>query len=235
MPDAYQDFLKANPLKAPKLARGSFRAPDIAGGQWAVVELPGWTGWELGVYVDASGELAGFKINPTGAHGTKHIAATPDGGLTTQLLRSVRLSELDRTARSLLATERRLAAAEVIFDGEPDEETGRIVYDADGSGREAVQRYLDQARTVDVEIRRTGRRGTPDITYARIAARYVDKLTSEARPIEALANDLSISVSQARTQVFKAREKGFLTSRGQGKAGGVLTPRAIELLTEEQQ
>jgi hypothetical protein len=78
--------------------------------------------------------------------------------------------------------------------------------------------------------RRPGRKGRPDVEYADIARRYVGFLSTSSKPIEALAEDMSIGKSSASSYVHEARRRGLLTRTSQGTAGGLLTEKAIELL-----
>lgn len=78
---------------------------------------------------------------------------------------------------------------------------------------------------------RPGSRGRDLTEYALVASAYVDALGRRA-PIQEVANLFHLSVSQARNLVWHAREKGLLTESSPGRAGGVLTPLAIELLLE---
>lgn len=65
--------------------------------------------------------------------------------------------------------------------------------------------------------------------YASVAAAYVELLADRA-PVAALAKNLGVSASKVRNDLFAARERGLLTSTGQGRAGGELTDEAREIL-----
>lgn len=73
-----------------------------------------------------------------------------------------------------------------------------------------------------------------EIVYARAAEVYVALVESGPRPIARMAQTLSVSTSQARNLVSKARDKGLLSVTGQGRAGGELTQKAIELLEAQR-
>jgi hypothetical protein len=79
---------------------------------------------------------------------------------------------------------------------------------------------------------RVGRRGRDAAYYARWAAEYVDALSRSPRPVEDLAARHSLSASQIRNLMHACRRRGMLTASPPGRAGGELTPRAIELLKE---
>jgi hypothetical protein len=79
---------------------------------------------------------------------------------------------------------------------------------------------------------RTGRRGRDSRFYARWAAEYADALTRSGNPVAELAARHHLSPSQVRNLVHACRKKDMLTAAPPGRAGGVLTARAIELLRE---
>jgi hypothetical protein len=79
--------------------------------------------------------------------------------------------------------------------------------------------------------KRSGRRGRPDVDYARAAARYVELVAALAeQPTVELADELALSPTQARSVLAQARARGLLTEAPKGRAGGRLTPKAVELL-----
>lgn len=81
---------------------------------------------------------------------------------------------------------------------------------------------------------RAGRRARPDIDYARAAARYVELLDQLVeQPTHVLADELALSATQTRSLLGQARARGLLTKAPAGRAGGRLTPKAIELLRGE--
>lgn len=78
---------------------------------------------------------------------------------------------------------------------------------------------------------RTGPAGRSDKSYAVLAALYIQFIDGgEARPVRAVASRLGMSEKTVQNHLYKAREKGFLTSRGRGRAGGQLTDKAKEIL-----
>lgn len=83
--------------------------------------------------------------------------------------------------------------------------------------------YLDLASRFD--------RNSADERLASTAALYADLYSSgDQRPYDRLAEELGISVKSAKNRIYQAREKGLLTSEGQGRAGGQLTSKAREIL-----
>ncbi len=77
-----------------------------------------------------------------------------------------------------------------------------------------------------------GQRGGADRRLAGVAARYVELLATSATPTADLAVELDRPRDSVSSDLFKARERGLLTSAGRGRAGGALTDRARQLLTE---
>lgn len=74
------------------------------------------------------------------------------------------------------------------------------------------------------------RHGGGDRRLAQIAARYVELIDQTDKPNQTLADEFTISKVTVSSYLYRARERGLLTSPGQGRAGGTLTPRARALL-----
>jgi hypothetical protein len=83
-------------------------------------------------------------------------------------------------------------------------------------------------------IRRPGPRGKDDLHFAKLAAAYVDHLNEGRQPIEALAEEESLSKVTIRNQIREARRRGVLAETRQGVAGGQLTAKANALLKGEE-
>jgi hypothetical protein len=81
--------------------------------------------------------------------------------------------------------------------------------------------------------KRPGRAGRTDLDYARVAAAYVAALDDPA-PVRKVAEQLHLSPSSVRDLLHEARShrRGLLTTLKRGKAGGALTPKALQLLKE---
>ena len=83
---------------------------------------------------------------------------------------------------------------------------------------------------------RTGPAGRDDRSYAALAALYVRLINDgEQRPIRAVADRLGLAEKTVQNHLFKARERGLLTSLGRGRAGGQLTDKAKEILSVHHQ
>lgn len=87
--------------------------------------------------------------------------------------------------------------------------------------------------TGDPERRPRGSRGTGDARLAQVAARYVDLCLESRSPVKDLADELGLARNTASSYLFRARERGLLTSDERGRPGGELTPVARGLLAEE--
>jgi hypothetical protein len=92
---------------------------------------------------------------------------------------------------------------------------------------------------LDIDIRefarhpRPGRRGRDDIYYARLAAEYVELLTTSSTPTKDLAEKHHYSATVMRDYLNQARSRGLLTRPERGRAGGQLTEKARDLLTKK--
>jgi hypothetical protein len=77
-----------------------------------------------------------------------------------------------------------------------------------------------------------GRPGRPDRFYAEVAEEYVKSLARGKRPVSDIAKRRRISQSQARDMIREARERGLLTPTRRGKQGGELTEHARKILSQ---
>ena len=82
-----------------------------------------------------------------------------------------------------------------------------------------------------LRVRQRGRRGYPITHYGTLARRFVE-LCGEPRVIERLAGEADVSVKTIERWIYTARDKGLLTSRGQGRQGGELTEACEKLLAD---
>jgi hypothetical protein len=81
---------------------------------------------------------------------------------------------------------------------------------------------------------RPGQHGRDELDYALVAAKYISHLGSR-QPVVDVAEELYLSTSQVRNILYEARTRGLLTGKGQGKPGGELTPKALDLLRHNDQ
>jgi hypothetical protein len=131
----------------------------------------------------------------------------PNGALVTDDLRLVRLHELARRLQGL------------VQDGTQSDWGDSALGDPPMPPRDWVTGLA----------RRPGRQGRSDLDYARVAAHYVQNLSS-ATPLKDLAKQLNFSTSQVRNLLYEARRRGLLTAAPKGKSGGALTERARALI-----
>jgi hypothetical protein len=106
---------------------------------------------------------------------------------------------------------------------------------------ELVRGYVSISRQLEIPLDidlqefarnpRPGRKGRPDVFYARLAAQYVELLKSTSTPTKDLAKLRNYSDSSTRDLLNQARARGLLTRSAKGRAGGELTEKARELLS----
>lgn len=107
---------------------------------------------------------------------------------------------------------------------------------ADWLAQPAVASLLGRALTVP--SRRPGRRGKPAVEYAIWAARYVAALrVDDRRPAKVIVDERaaageSVNLRQVNNAIHRARrlDPPLLTESPPGRAGGELTPEAVEIL-----
>lgn len=144
--------------------------------------------------------------------GGKTAASVPLGGVTTRLLRRVRLGHdvhsLPRIVERIVREYGRVPPGLV--------RCGVSVTPAAGSPRTGSGR---------------GRPALPPHTYARIAAAYAKAVArGSTRPVQELADRFEQPVARMRSRIQRARARGYLEPGVQGQAGGRLTPLAKRLL-----
>jgi hypothetical protein len=118
---------------------------------------------------------------------------------------------------------------------------GEIVGEADRFVREdigfhPVAEWLEPGSTSPLATRlasRPGRRSRALVDYAEIAKAYVGAL-DERNPVETAADQLGMSRKSLSNALTRARDKGLLTRDKQGRAGGQLTNKALELLKQKE-
>jgi hypothetical protein len=192
---------------------------DLTKNVRAVVLHPDYAGWRFYVTFSPAGVPVGFEIiaeqpaEPTLAamytrlKGTGPGHATDAPAITANLLRSIRLGEIQDAARAGVVR----TAGLLQSSPELAEHWGRAFHDAP----------------------RPGRRGRDDRAYAEVAALYVKACSSGSRrPLADLAKRLGYSESRLRSILNAARSerRGLLTKAPRGRHGGELTPKALDLL-----
>jgi hypothetical protein len=126
----------------------------------------------------------------------------PWGGLSYRLLRRLKVGALEAAARRQMTEVPKIAVA------------------------------LPKSWAVDA-ARRPGSRGRDDVHYAEVAAAYVAAFKAGSdRPVVDVADSLYVAPKTVSNKLFRARERGLLTSPPRGRAGGELTGKAKALLRD---
>lgn len=196
---------------------------------WEIDETTGRTKATL-KWADAPDASFDFELS-TGGRVLSFTARSPDG-ISARGLRQVPIGAMQRALRRDIS---------LILRGEPEPvgAPGRFVI---RKGERVVPYHpifeRDEWRHLarDFEDRpRPGAAGRADEHYAALAAMYVDLLATSSRPTQDLADLLGEKVSAIRNYIYKARERGLLTTAGRGKAGGELTDKARRLLAHNEE
>lgn len=192
-------------------------------------------GWAFTIGVTPAGVPAGFRMTPivemperdpaTGRFGGMSYTAwldrwhmDPDApALTARMLRSVPLGELQAFAHGLWI--KRVAL------------TRRSLERLDGRPGNAGLTEKYRAIVGGMELR-PGRRGRGDHEYAALAALYVEAL-AQGHGVPWLANEMHLSTSAVRNQLYEARRRRLLSEAPKGRSGGELTDRALTVLEQE--
>jgi len=148
-------------------------------GQWKA-DTEGWGMW--------AGEILGLT-----------------GGVTTSLLREIRLDAAVATADDFHVALRQ---------------------------RQKNHEHNGGAAALPETSRRKRRTGLTDLQFARLAKHYVARIKKGSRsPILDLAQSRNEGPTRTRNLITQTRHNGFLTRTVQGAKGGALTTKSIELLT----
>lgn len=175
--------------------------------------VPGWT-MAYQIFEQAGrpviGEVRIFPSEPgRQEHGVWSGAAAlvPTGGLTLRLLKRVPLAAQARHVDAVFAELRKLV------------------------GASPAPRRPAPASGV-----RRGRKGRPDVFYAQLADDYLKALNRSRAPVADLAQRRGVRATQVRDWLHLARRRGLLSAptRGETVASGVLTERALALLSRDQ-
>lgn len=175
-----------------------------------------------------------LEVAPGGA--VLSFRAMSPTGVTARRLREAPIGEMQRAVRERIVADARRwdvdsALANVVAAAEAD----GVDLEAYGGRAAAESNMRALLESVDASRRRRARDYSPDAPpgrrYAEVAAMYVDLLNAgESRPVVVLADRLGLGEKTVRNLLFKAREKDLLTGEGRGRAAGILTDKAKEIL-----
>lgn len=151
----------------------------------------------------------------------------PPGGIPTRLMRAINMGQLVALARKHLAADGAFKAGAAKRLGERNSD------------------LADQFRTMAQEsvslsavdpVKRSGRRGNGIDHYLRWAMLYDEKIRAGVtHPNKELAEEHHETPTYVRDTITDARRRyKFLTDAGQGRAGGLLTEKALALIAERR-
>lgn len=148
-------------------------------------------------------------------------AKIPDGGISAEVVRRVRVGEhRDVGAAFWRWLQERLTA-------EPT---------SNESIKSALAGHTWRTFTADMqEPAATPKRGRPaiysDEFYANLLKDYVQRVAQGSpRPTADVAKRRRLPAAKVRDLLHAARQRGLLSSSGQGRSGGQLTPKALAIL-----
>ena len=185
---------------------------------WVELSVGDWIAAYRLLPKDAGPVIAELRVFP--AESGRHRAGcwsgeeahVPQGGLPITILRDLRTSDVREFYADALRR----------FEKKHGASTVTRVLSRHGLGRRKLP------------LKRPGRRGHDPTLYAEVAARYVKAVRSGSRtPVRDVARELNYSQPQMRDLIHAARTRGMLTAAPQGRAGGELTPEAVEVLEQE--
>ena len=192
---------------------------------WVEVPHGDWLAAYRFLPVDGRPVLAEVRVFPAESvprdPGRWSEQAVPEGGVPARVLRELRTSVADEVRRHVLQQLAGKRGAAWILDSFGLQRMG------------FTEAILDAPH-------RPGRRGRDEAFYASIAVRYAVLVATGTRtPIQDLAKELVgqgewFSPESVRQLVTKARARGLLTEAPPGRAGGVATERAWELVKTER-
>ncbi|MGD9996961.1 MAG: hypothetical protein AB7R77_27885 [Ilumatobacteraceae bacterium] len=214
---------------------------DVNGGQWISVH---WTTPKgdfptlaVGFYFEADGTMSGVRVEPfkLSADGPMAIGVQ----LTSRRLREIPFANLEHLARDIArksaARRVELAGAEAVVMNAAGEVVERVALEHGGGPGSLKQRRAQAEFGALSSTKAKAAGGRPrlhdDTHLAFIADRYTSCL-GLPDPIAEVARVESLSRSQVRNLVARARERGMLTHTPRGRAGGQLTPKAAQLMQE---
>lgn len=111
---------------------------------------------------------------------------------------------------------------------------GLLGLQRDEDAQAATSVLLERAADLR-NMKRPGQAGHPDRYYADIAVRYARLVLTVRHPNKSLAAELGgITPKSAKSLVYAARKKGFLTPTTAGRGGGDATAKAVAALAENR-
>jgi hypothetical protein len=158
----------------------------------------------------------------------------PPGGLSARALRQIRTQAFKADLRKIMArkvtVEMEKAEIEKANDGKRALKGTR----REGTwGKEEWESVFPGVPLSPPSATR-GRKGRSDRELARIAAIYERAYVANRPAIAAVAKAHRLSLTQARDAVRRARVRGLLSGGGkQGQGGGLLLPKAQEILKQD--
>jgi hypothetical protein len=178
-------------------------------------------------------------------------AACPEGGLTTRLVRRVRLGDIQKSIGAILEEARKQEKRQ--RDSRSIDDLRDIVASKTGRRPDALthgEGYSPfsgegpfggiTSKSPTKAGARRGRKPVDDIEYIRVAAHYAKRVAARSRhPARDVAARFKLSTAKAGMMIYRARERGFLSrvdpaegkANQQGVAGGTLMPLAQKLLS----
>lgn len=178
-----------------------------------------------------------FELHMTTGGQLVEFRARTDDGVSARRLREAPIGRMQRVLRQhVTESARTLADSEVpVFlaigkDGSvtpiPDPGMADVAQDWP-----ALRQRMRKLAADFADRPRPGAAGRGDDRYAAVAQMYVELLDAgEQHPVKVLAGQLLLGDKTVRNLLYKARERGLLTSAGRGQAGGQLTDKAKEIL-----
>jgi hypothetical protein len=183
-------------------------------------------GWQR-YWVRRDGTTTPIKSAPLAEAGdwSGEPSDLPPGGIPARLIRSINAGEL-------LSLVRRCARDEQLTMNEGADR----VSERDPAWAAYMRDIAAASETLTGEPKRRGRLGNGIDHYLTWAVRYSEKVSAgETHPIAALASEHGETRNYVRDTITDARRRhGLLTYPGQGRAGGVLSEKALDLLATRQ-
>ena len=209
-----------------RFIRRAWGDPDGHAAGWLWASADDFPEWEVLFRIssrDGYAIVSELRVIPAGKglrYGYEPTVPLPSGGVPGRLLRRISFqAALDEWREGF-----------TVEDWRRDDDPHRLTVET--LARQGVGRGDFQP------LPSPGRRGHPDLYYARIAQLYVSAIAAGSRsPIRDVSQQLPEWQPEAyvRDAIYKARnERGLLTPAPKGRAGGQLTSKAVQLLSESE-